>query len=348
MRNHRLRKLFFIVAIVQLLISCGGPSKDKNGVLLFKNLESNNKKELFYFEGKPYSGPIVKYYKNGLMEFQGSYKEGRKFGPWYYYHESGKLKREETAQPSQGDYQVKTYRSTYGRLYTELLGNGKDTIHYKKYHHNGKLGQELIQKDGKRIFQKWTSLGNLYHYYDQDSLLITMNTKTKEIIQKGSFVNGKRDGFWFKYRKNGKKQYEKNYQLGKLVGKSTEYFANGNVDMISNYNDRGILEGDYKRYHLEGGIWVDGEYDSSGKRTGTWLYYNEKAILTGLSSYFQGELYGYSEEYSVEGRLREKGHYEKNRKVGVWFYYDTYGKFLRKEYEGPRSSTLKVNPDKVL
>jgi antitoxin component YwqK of YwqJK toxin-antitoxin module len=348
MKDLRFGKIFFIAVTIQLISSCGGPSKDRNGVLLFKNLESKNKKEPFYFEGEPYSGPIVKYYKNGLKEFEGSYKEGRKKGPWYYYHESGKLKREETAQPSEGAYEVKTYRRTYGRLYTELIGKGKDTIHYKKYHHNGKLGQELIQKDGYRIFQKWSSFGNLYHYYNSDSIVIIMDIKTKEIRHKGRFVNGKRDGFWFKYRKNGNKEYEKNYKQGELLGKSIEYFNNGNVDMISNYNNNGILEGDYKRYHLEGGIWVDGEYDYLGKRTGTWLYYNEQGKLTGLSSYVSNELNGYYEEYTSEGRLREKGYFEKNRKVGVWFYYDTYGKFLRKEYEGPRSSTFKVNPDKVL
>jgi len=348
MKARLLIRLLFVLGAIQTLISCIDAKTDKDGILLFQKLESKSKKEPFYYDGEPYTGPVVKYYQRGIKEFEGSFKDGYKIGTWKYYHPTGKLKREETAQPSEGTYHVKTYRSTSGRLYTELIGNGKDTIHYKKFHHNGRLGQELVQKDGNRTFQKWTSFGNLYHYYNNDSLVITFDTKTKQITYKGRFVNRKRDGFWFKYRKNGNKEYEKNYKEGDLVGKSIEYFNNGNVDMVSNYNSHGWLEGDYKRYHLEGGIWVDGEYDYLGKRTGTWLYYNEEGKLTGLSSYFDGELNGYYEEYTSEGRIREKGHFEKNRKVGVWFYYDTYGKFLRKEFEGAKSSTFKVNPDRVL
>ena len=348
MKDHRVKTALFVIVVLQLLSSCIDPETNKEGILLFQKLESKSKKEPFYYDGELYTGPVVKYYQRGIKEFEGSFKDGVKVGPWKYYHPDGKLKREETAQPSEGDYQVKTYRTNSGRLYTETIGRYEDTIHYKKYHHNGRLGQELIQKDGNRIFQKWTSFGNQYYYYNNDSLVIVRDSKTKEITHKGRFVNRKRDGFWFKNRKNGNKEYEKNYKLGELVGKSIDYFNNGNVDMISNYNGNGLLKGDYKRYHLEGGLWVDGEFDSLGKRTGTWLYYNEEGKLTGLSSYFKGELYGYYEEYSSEGRIRQKGYYEKNRKVGVWFYYDTYGKFLRKEYEGRKASTYKVSPDKVL
>ena len=348
MKDHQISITFLMIIFTLFFTSCVNPKTDKDGILLFKNLKSESKKEPFYYDGEPYTGPIVKYYRSRVKQFEGSFKDGFKTGPWNYYHPSGKLKREETAQPSDGDYQVKTYRSTNGKLFTELVGFKDDTIHYKKYHHTGRLGQELVQKDGNRIFQKWTSFGNLYHYYNNDSLVITMDIKTKEITHKGRFVDRKKDGFWFKYRKNGNKEYERNYQLGKLVGKSIEYFQNGNVDMVSNYNSNGILEGDYKRYHLEGGIWVDGEYDSFGKRTGTWLYYNEEGKLTGLSSYLFDELNGYYEEYSRAGKMRAKGYFEKNKKVGVWFYYDTYGKFLRKEYEGRKASTDKVSPDKVL
>ena len=63
---------------------------------------------------------------------------------------------------------------------------------------------------------------------------------------------GKKNGRWFKYYRNGNKQYDKNYKLDTLVGKYIEYFQNGNVDMEGSYNEKGLLIGTYKKYHQNG------------------------------------------------------------------------------------------------
>ena len=326
-------KAFFHISIIFLLLTACEDKRDTNGTLLFENLESESKNSPVFFKGEKYTGSIVKYNEDGTLVFQGSYKEGLKDGVWKYYHPNGKLKREESNPPSSNEkYIVKTYRSTTGRLFTELIGKGEDTIHYKKYHHNGILGVEL-KNDGQRIFQKWTSFGNLYHYDNQDSIAYTINTKTKEYTYKGRFENGKKTGFWFKHYSNGNKEYEKNYQSGKLVGKSIDYFANGKISKEANYNQNGILEGDYKQYHKNGSIFMIGKYDHKGRRTNTWKYYTEKGKLLTIKNYLFDKLNGYFEDYSYRGKIREKGHYLNNRKVGEWYYYDKYGKFLRKVNE---------------
>jgi len=319
------------------LIACSDdrPKKDKNGILLFRNLtsESKAKDAPKLYEGKPYTGSIVHYDVRGIIQFKGEYKDGIKYGAWKYYHSDGKLRREETAQPSQGDYQVKTYRSTTGNLFIELIGRGQDTLHFKKYHHNGKLGQEL-QNQGTRIFQKWTSFGTLYHYYNEDSITITMNTKTREITEKGFFDNGKKTGLWFKLFPNGNRAYERNYKSGKLVGKSIEYFQNGNILTETNYNENGELDGIYKQYFEDGSVLLEGQYERGGK-TGTWNYYTELGKLLEVENYKDNRLYGlYEYYYPNKGFLREKGQYKNGRKVGIWYYYDILGDLVRDVNEG--------------
>ncbi len=338
MKNYLLNTFLLFCFILQFLISCAEPepTKDKNGILLFENLKTESKKPPMFFKGEKYTGAIVKYYGDGTLEFEGSYEEGVKIGPWKYYHEDGKLKREETAQPSEGDYHVKTYRRRNGILYTELIGKGEDTIHFKKYHHNGTLGQEL-KNDGKRLFQKWTSFGKLYHYDSEDSIVYTMNTKTKEFTHKGLYENGKKTGFWFKHYRNGNKQYEKTYVSGKLVGKAIEYYHNGNIERIWNYNELGLLEGEYLSYRFDGSLFVSGQYDHLGKKTGIWLYYNASGQRTGLKNYKLNQLNGYYEDYNSYGVIREKGYYQNNRRVGIWYYYDKYGRLLREVDEGESS-----------
>ncbi|MCH2218469.1 MAG: hypothetical protein MK076_10455 [Flavobacteriales bacterium] len=117
------------------------------------------------------------------------------------------------------------------------------------------------------------------------------------------------------------------------MGKSIDYFANGKISKEANYNQNGILEGDYKQYHKNGSIFMIGKYDHKGRRTNTWKYYTEKGKLLTIKNYLFDKLNGYFEDYSYRGKIREKGHYLNNRKVGEWYYYDKYGKFLRKVNE---------------
>ncbi|MCX6243796.1 MAG: hypothetical protein NTU98_03745 [Bacteroidetes bacterium] len=45
-----------------------------------------------FLDGVPYTGPVVKYQKNGEKEFDGYFTEGKKTGKWNYYDKKGNLK----------------------------------------------------------------------------------------------------------------------------------------------------------------------------------------------------------------------------------------------------------------
>ena len=45
-----------------------------------------------FLDGVPYTGPVVKYQKNGLKELDGYFTNGKKTGKWNYYDRKGNLK----------------------------------------------------------------------------------------------------------------------------------------------------------------------------------------------------------------------------------------------------------------
>ena len=56
--------------------------------------------------------------------------------------------------------------------------------------------------------------------------------------------DGKKDGKWTKYYKDGEKKYEKNYKDGKKDGKWTEWDENGQIKSEATYKDGECVSGD--------------------------------------------------------------------------------------------------------
>jgi hypothetical protein len=75
-------------------------------------------------DGKKH-GPWVYYYDNGQLMWKGTYKVGKKDGPWIYYHLNGQL----------------WFKGTFK--------NGKKDGPYVEYHDNGHLTVKGTYKDGK-------------------------------------------------------------------------------------------------------------------------------------------------------------------------------------------------------
>ena len=78
-----------------------------------------------YKNGKKH-GPWVYYYKNGQLNYKGTYKDGKWDGPWVYYHKNGQL----------------DIKGTYK--------DGKEEGPWVRYWNNGQLFSKGTYKDGKR------------------------------------------------------------------------------------------------------------------------------------------------------------------------------------------------------
>ena len=81
----------------------------------------------------------------------------------------------------------------------------------------------------------------------------------------------------------------------------------------------------------------------NGKKTGFWFKHCSNGNKEYEKNYQSGKLVGKSIDYFANGKISKEanynqngileGHYLNNRKVGEWYYYDKYGKFLRKVNE---------------
>ena len=120
---------------------------------------------------------------------QGSFKNGKKNGPWFIYWENGQLWEKGIYKDGKEHGPRVVYYST-GQLGSKgTYKNGKRDGPWVHYHGDGQLSSKETHKDGK-------SNGPFVRYWDNGQL-----------YSKGTYKNGKREGPWAHYLKNGTKRF---------------------------------------------------------------------------------------------------------------------------------------------
>lgn len=241
---------------------------------------ANNKKQGIFreYDNTPDSGKIVNAFiydqdiklSEGIIDNYGIYK-----GPWKVFYRTGEIKEE-------GEY-----------------SDGVKEGEWKYYYINGKLEQTGRYVKGK-IHSKWTwyypngrkHREETYRYGKEDGLVIEYdslgNVITKgeyvaglkdgewfydlgDHIEKGRFSGGDRDGEWeYIFKDNNKTAFKGKYKSGLAEGKHVYYYKNGKVEMAGKY-----------RNGLKNGRWV--KYDTRGEVDFTITYKN------GVEVEYEGE-----------------------------------------------------------
>ncbi len=193
-----------------------------------------------------------------------------------------------------------------------------------------------FDRDGKRhgVWKKYYKLNNklrysgqfnhgkeigTFKYYDinndekpivirifntsDDKCEVSFFTTEGVLVSKGTMKGRKRIGKWVFFHKNGRTiMSEEFYKDGILEGEVKVYYENGKITEISHYV-HGKLEGNYKRYSIRGFLYQDLTYED-GELNGTATYYERK-----------------------NGRIKSKGLYKDNKRVGTWEHYEN-GKLI--------------------
>ncbi|HXC06537.1 MAG TPA: hypothetical protein VNZ86_17395, partial [Bacteroidia bacterium] len=124
--------------------------------------------EGIYDEAGYEQGHWKEYHPNGTIKAEGEYKNGRKIGPWVFFHANGKMEQK-------GKYDNK----------------GQPQGDWKWYYEDGKLLREETYIDG-------LVNGPMVEYADDS---------TSRVITKGELVDGLKEGAWFfemgDYREEG-------------------------------------------------------------------------------------------------------------------------------------------------
>lgn len=272
-------------------------------------------------------GKWIDFYSNGNKKTEYNYFNGKLHGIYREYDLSGKMTVErkyvngEIFVPKPEDEivlkaEVKKSYHPNGKIQFEgaFLDDMPVGIH-KEYNTDGKLlkvkeytpksillGEGLFDEQGRR-----TGEWKLYDEYNEYFYAI------------GNYVEGKRDGIWKFYYKDGKLEMEGYFNRDKPDREWVWYYPNGLKKREESYL-MGKLEGLYVEYDSVENVILKGEYFDD-VRIGEWFYFVGDIIEEG--AYELGEKDGEWKHYYAEtGQLRFVGKYRKGDADGMhkWFY----------------------------
>ena len=178
-------------------------------------------------------GAWKEFYPTGELKATGTYKNGKKVGPWVYYFINGKIEQQgiytNNGQPN-GNW--KWYFDNGNLLREENYNNGILEGETVEYDEAGKLITKGQYVDGQKEDLWEYELGNY-----------------KEV---GKYKSDQRDGIWkHYYQPSGKLKFEGNFVDGNPDGKHVYYFENGKVAEQGKYSI-GRKEGAWDYYDEEG------------------------------------------------------------------------------------------------
>ena len=206
------------------------------------------------------------------------------------------------------------------------LKDGKFHGPYKSYYKNGQMNKDITYKDGKLdgSYKKYHDNGKLNESETQIRYFMGMRYLKRTKIQKtmvlhydATYKDGKEDGPFKSYYKDGQLEYIATYKDGKEDGPFKSYYRDGQLKYIATYK-YGKQHGPFKSYHyaitLEDGysfrpqIYSEGNYNN-GKRDGIYKKYYSNGQLEYQGEYYDGKEDGLFRSYSENGQLKEESFY---------------------------------------
>ena len=209
------------------------------------NLESEG---IVNTDGSRY-GKWVEYYPDKKIKSQGFYKNNMKDGLWTFYFDNGKTQQT-------GNY-----------------ANGKLIGNWKWYHNNGILlldeNYSYGLADGESIEYSKEGLVVNSGFYSQGYKEDEWITQVGDMILKGNYVMGQKDGLWKQYYVTGELFFEGRYVQGNPDGKHVYYYPAGNI--------------------------LEERYYSTGQKVKSWVKYKENGDILLVVQYKEGR------EYKING-----------------------------------------------
>jgi antitoxin component YwqK of YwqJK toxin-antitoxin module len=183
-----------------------------------------------------------KYYENGKIKYEGTFKEGKPVGKMIRYFPEGAISAE------------------------LFFSEDGITSHATLYYLSGKKAAE-----GKYIDQRKDSTWNYFSFYN-DRLTITeewvdgkKHGMTKKYYDDGKVAeitewkNGVQDGIWEQYYENNQLRLKTRYKEGKRTGIFVSYTPEG-LPFIKGQYSEGLMDGTWVYYDENGNPDITGEY----------------------------------------------------------------------------------------
>ncbi|MEN9699176.1 MAG: hypothetical protein RLZZ301_374 [Bacteroidota bacterium] len=122
-------------------------------------------------------------------------------------------------------------------------------------------------------------------------------------VEEGSYQNGRKEGLWIKYHKDGKTPKLKgNYTNNRPDGNYTRFYENGQVSEQGYFGNNGY-KGPLTRYHENGQVAYKATYNNEGQESGKVQYYHENGKLALEYTVKSGTVQGKVLRYNTQGQL---------------------------------------------
>ena len=240
-----------------------------------------NDDNILIFEGEYKNmirnGKGKEFYKNGKVQFEGEYLNGKRWKGTIYNYAGVK-----EFEIENGTGRIREYTINGVVIYEGDIINGNREGYGEEYYH-GKLEYQGIFMKGKREVE-----GTEYY-------------PNGKIEYEGGFFNGERNGEGKQYELDGTIKYKGEFFSGIWNGKGEEY------------KDRNLI---FKGIYKSGKRWDGNGYDNSGQLLyqlkngcGYVKEYNDEGILIFEGKYINGVRFGEGKEYNEEKELIFEGTY---------------------------------------
>jgi antitoxin component YwqK of YwqJK toxin-antitoxin module len=284
------------------------------------------------------------YIKNNKLSESMTYSKGLLEGEKLSFYNDGKtIKEKGQLKNGKANGVFTRYSSTGNKTYEKGMKDGIDDGPERTYNESGEVLSETIFKDGKAEGKSFAWINKGYG----DAYLRTASYKNgvydgeySEIAEegdqvkiKGLYVNGKKEGLWVSYKKNGMPNPAEEFNNGKIIKRIT-YYTDGKTEMESNFDENGKKHGAEKKYDWEDSSLRNEFNYVHGKQVGKQTRY----MSSNQANFIESSMYNesgqkdgpYQETFVDTNKVKTKGQYIKDKKDGKWTYSYLNG-FLYKE-----------------
>lgn len=281
----------------------------------FDILSKNEKEELAYLysdlkfsaEGSRKNGLFVGdwtfYDNNGGLSSEGIFNEkGERHNTWTWYHDNGKTKEIANYKDGKLNGENKQFYDDGSPYVVAEFKEDEFEGEYKYYLETGGLKQKKQFSNGKLN-------GKYLAYFDVGEALMEYDTDYKEGAIFGDLIE---------YYADGKVYSIVNFENDKRQGKETQYYWNTKKSLDAGYKD-GNLQGTYITYHSNGNQKDVGQSEE-GYFHGDWKSYFYDGTINAEYVYNKGALDGLYKTYDLDGVLASEFQYRKGEIISYKFF----------------------------
>ncbi len=256
------------------------------------------------------TGPYYFYHENGRLQAAGEYNnDGSKIGKWQFYHENGQLSSEQDFSDEGLPLgEVNRYSAEGDLVETGRYKEGNLDGSYEWYYPCGTLKETYPYVEG-------VGSGEGIVYYE-----------TGEVWTRYGVKDSKLNGDYTTYFQNGEVKSRYTNKDDEATGPFVGYYPNGQMEKEGRY-EKDLTAGAWLFYFKNGQLSDSGNYVDN-TRIGKWIHYYQNGKVRQTENYNdEGQTNGTVVWYDLDGKIYSKREYRLDTLVAYKFF-DKYGKLL--------------------